>query len=179
MIKYIKDVDTGEIYPVRSDSEKEALNNVPGFVEDDFPEIHVNYSGENGVNDIIADLTTQLKEEKASRTVIHKFPIAKILSAAALVAVLVVGCVFGVRFASSIQFEPVTVKYSESVTTETEEPIETAAEEVPTEQADLLTEVGVLSEKLGNVAIRCVILLITLGGVRLAIKFMMNTIHGS
>lgn len=117
-MRYIKDVDTGELIPISNDSEDESLNNIPGYVKDDFPEIKADYGG---VNDIVLDLTNQLKAEKASKTVIykHKFPVLKIIAAALVVGAVVVGGFFGVRFVSSIEFitDPVVIS-SESESAE-------------------------------------------------------------
>lgn len=111
-MRYIEDVDTGEIFPVPDDIEENV--DIPAFVKDDFPELKVNYSGEGGVNDIIADLSHQLIDEKNSKTVYHNFPIMKILCAVIIFAVVVVVCVFGVRFAASVNFEPITIEYTDS-----------------------------------------------------------------
>lgn len=117
-MRYIKDVDTGELIPILNYSEDEALNNIPGYVKDDFPEIKADYGG---VNDIVLDLSNQLKAEKASKTVIykHKFPVLKIIAAALVVGAVVVGVFFGVRFVSSIEFitDPVVIS-SESESAE-------------------------------------------------------------
>ena len=75
-MKYFEDVDTGELFPVEDDIEQNI--DIPAFVKDDFPELKINYSGEGGVNDIIADLSHQLIDEKNSKTVYHKFSIMKI-----------------------------------------------------------------------------------------------------
>lgn len=172
MIKYVKDVDTGEIYPIKADSEKESLNNVPGFVEDDFPEICVNYSGADGANDIILDLKHQIKEERASKTVIHKYPIAKILCAAALVAVMVVGVVFGVRVVSNVQLQPITVQYSES----------TIEEDVPTEQEanhETDQEAQQDLDKLKSLFARVLPVVVTIVGIRFSISYLHHIIERS
>lgn len=114
-MKFIKDVDSGEIFPIDDNIEQNI--EVPAFMKDDFPEMKVDYSGENGANDIILDLSHQLREEKNSKTVYHKFPILKILFAFIITAVIVVCCVFGVRFANSVNFEPITIEYSDNSTT--------------------------------------------------------------
>ena len=88
-MKYIQDVDSGEIFPIEDNNEQNI--EVPAFMKDDFPELKVDYSGENGANDIILDLSQQLKDEKNSKTVYHKFPIIKILCAVMITAVIVVG----------------------------------------------------------------------------------------
>ena len=175
MIKYIKDVDTGEIYPINSNSEQEAINNAPAHVVDDFPEIHVNFDGENGANEMILDLTAQLREEKASKTVIHKFPIAKILCAVALIAVIVVGGVFGVRVVSNVQLQPITIQYSDNSAVETAEEVPTASEneEQEQEQKTAIDEVYDLIRKRLPTFLSVAI---TFVSVRLAIKFMLRVV---
>lgn len=52
----------------------------------------------------------ELKEEKGKKTVYHKFPFVKIISAVAICAALVVGCVLGIRYVSSIDFKTEPIK---------------------------------------------------------------------
>ena len=114
-MKFIKDVDSGEIFPIDDNIEQNI--EIPAFMNDDFPEMKVDYSGENGANDIILDLSHQLREEKNSKTVYHKFPIMKIVFAFIISAFVLVACVFGVRFATSVNFEPITIEYSDNSST--------------------------------------------------------------
>lgn len=119
-MKYIEDVDTGELIPISDNSEEEAINNIPRFVNDDFPEIRIN---SDGTNEIISDLCDQLKEEKANKTVYHKFPFVKIIVSALVVSALAVSVFAGIRYVQNIDFEPVTVQtpvFSETLE-ETEE----------------------------------------------------------
>lgn len=111
-MKFVKDVDSGEIFSIDDNIEQNI--DVPAFVDDNFPEMKVDYSGKDGANDIILDLTHQLNDEKNSKTVYHKFPIMKILLAVMVSAVVAVVGVFGVRFVNSINFEPVTIEYSKN-----------------------------------------------------------------
>lgn len=111
-MKFIKDVDSGEIFPIADDFEQNI--DIPAFVDDKFPEMKVDYSGKDGANDIILDLSHQLQDEKNSKTVYHKFPIMKILLAVMVSMVVVVVGVFGVRFVNSVNFEPVTIEYSQN-----------------------------------------------------------------
>lgn len=49
-MKFIEDVDTGELIPIPDNSEEEAINNIPGFVKDDFPALKVNYDWASVIN---------------------------------------------------------------------------------------------------------------------------------
>lgn len=154
-MKYIEDVDTGEIFPVEDKAEQEI--EIPAFVKDNFPEMKVNYSGENGANDIILDLSHQLKEEKSSKTVYHKFPMMKILCAVIVTAVVVVVGVFGVRFATSVNFEPITIEHTES---------------------EEINETNTLISEITSLLPTMLIILTTVSGIRIAIKFMTSQIRG-
>lgn len=136
-MKYIKDIDSGEIFPIEDNNEQNI--NIPEFIKDDFPEIKVNYSGENGANDIILDLSKQLKEEKNNKTIYHKFPIIKIICAVMITAFIVVSSVFGVRYATSVNFEPITIEYAENTKNEKEQ--ETQKEE-ESEQMKFINELS-------------------------------------
>ena len=164
-MKYIEDVDTGKIFPVEDEAEQEI--EIPAFVKDDFPEMKVNYSGENGANDIILDLSHQLKEEKNSKTVYHKFPIMKILCAVIVTAVVVVVGVFGVRFATSVNFEPITIGHTESSVNE-DEP---EKQEKNTESEEINKDNTIISEITSAVPTMLMVLL-TISGLQLAVKFM-------
>ena len=168
-MKYIKDVDSGEIFPIEDNNEQNI--EVPAFMKDDFPELKVDYSGENGANDIILDLSQQLKEEKNSKTVYHKFPIIKILCAVMITAVIVVGGVFGVRFATSVDFEPIKIEYKDNTTNEKEP--ETQDKEEENEQISFLDE---LTNKLPNMLLPCITIVITIQGIRIATKIIKSTI---
>ncbi len=169
-MKYYEDVDTGDLFPVEDDIEQNI--EIPAFVKDDFPEIKVNYSGENGANDIILDLSHQLKEEKNSKTVYHKFPIMKILLAIVVsVVVLVIG-VFGVRFAASVNFEPITIGHTESFVKEDEleKQEENTESEENNEDSTIFSEIiSVLPMMLG--------VSLTIIGIQFAVKFMKSSIR--
>lgn len=167
-MKYIEDVDTGEIFPVEDETEQEI--EIPAFVKDDFPEMKVNYSGENGANDIILDLSHQLKEEKSSKTVYHKFPMMKILCAVIVTAVVVVVGVFGVRFATSVNFEPITIGHTESSVKEDKQEENTESEEI-NEDSTIIAEITSVLPKM-------LIVLLTISGIQLAVKFMTSQIRG-
>lgn len=168
-MKYFEDVDTGELFPVEDDIEQNI--EIPAFVKDDFPEMKVNYSGENGANDIILDLSHQLKEEKNSKTVYHKFPIMKILCAVIVIAVVVVVGVFGVRFATSVNFEPITIGHTESlIKEEPEKQEENTESEENNEDSTIFSEIiSVLPMMLG--------VSLTIIGIQLAVKFMKISIQ--
>lgn len=168
-MKYIKDVDTGEIFPVEDEAEQEI--EIPAFVKDDFPEMKVNYSGENGANDIILDLSHQLKEEKSSKTVYHKFPIMKILCAVIVTAVVVVIGVFGVRFATSVNFEPITIGHTESlIKEEPEKQEENTESEKNNEDSTIISEIISILPIMFGVSL-------TITGIQLAVKFMRSSIQ--
>lgn len=168
-MKYIEDVDTGEIFPVEDEAEQEI--EIPAFVKDDFPELKINYSGEGGVNDIIADLSHQLIDEKNSKTIYHKFPIMKILLAIVVSVVVVVVGVFGVRFATSVNFEPITIGHTESlIKEEPEKQEENTESEENNEDSTIFSEIiSVLPMMLG--------VSLTIIGIRLAVKFMRSSIQ--
>lgn len=169
-MKYIEDVDTGEIFPVEDEAEQEI--EIPAFVKDDFPELKVNYSGEGGVNDIIADLSHQLIDEKNSKTVYHKFPITKILCAVIVTAIVVVVGVFGVRFATSVNFEPITIGHTESSVKEDgpEKQEENTESDEINEDSTIISEIiSVLPMMLG--------VLLTITGIQFAVKFMRSSIR--
>lgn len=161
-MKYIEDVDTGELFPVEDEAEQEI--EIPAFVKDDFPEMKVNYSGENGANDIIIDLAHQLKDEKNSKTVYHKFPIIKILCAVIVATVVVVVGVFGVRFATSVQFEPITIGQTESSEKEKEDEQEQQEENIKNENS-LISEITSVLPMMFSI-------LLTVSGIKLAINFL-------
>lgn len=174
-MKYFEDVDTGELFPVEDDIEQNI--DIPAFVKDDFPELKINYSGEGGVNDIIADLSHQLIDEKNSKTVYHKFPIMKILLAVVVsVVVLVVG-VFGVRFATSVNFEPITIVHSDSfVQEESEHQEESEKQEENTESEENNEDSTFFSEIISLMPMILGVLLTTTG-IRFAVNFMKISIQ--
>ena len=169
-MKYIEDVDTGEIFPVKDEAEQEI--EIPAFVKDDFPELKVNYSGEGGVNDIIADLSHQLIDEKNNKTVYHKFPIMKILCAVIVTAVVVVVGVFGVRFATSVNFEPITIGHTESFVKENEP----EKQEKNTESEENNEDNTSISEIISILPMMLTVSL-TIIGIKLAVKFMTSSIR--
>lgn len=169
-MKYIEDVDTGEIFPVEDEAEQEI--EIPAFVKDDFPELKVNYSGEGGVNDIIADLSHQLIDEKNNKTVYHKFPIMKILCAVIVTAVVVVIGVFGVRFATSVNFEPITIGHTESSVKENEP----EKQEENTESEEINEDSTIISEIISILPMMLTVSL-TIIGIKLAVKFMKSSIQ--
>lgn len=168
-MKYIEDVDTGEIFPVEDEAEQEI--EIPAFVKDDFPEIKVNYSGENRANDIILDLSHQLIDEKNNKTVYHKFPIMKILCAVIVTAVVVVISVFGVRFATSVNFEPITIGHTESlIKEEPEKQEENTESEKNNEDSTIISEIISILPIMFGVSL-------TISGIQLAVKFMRSSIQ--
>lgn len=169
-MRYYEDVDTGELFPVDDDIEHNI--EIPAFVKDDFPDMKVNYSGENGANDIILDLSHQLKEEKNSKTVYHKFPLMKILLAVVVSVVVVVVGVFGVRFATSVSFEPITIGHTESFVKEDvpeKQEENTESEENNEDNTSISEIISVLPTML--------ILFLTISGIQLAVKFMKISIQ--
>lgn len=175
-MKYIEDVDTGELFPVEDDIEQNI--DTPAFVKDDFPELKVNYSGEGGVNDIIADLSHQLIYEKNSKTVYHKFPIMKILLAVVVSVVVVVVGVFGVRFATSVNFEPITIGNSDSFVQEeeSEHQEESEKQEENTESEENNEDNTFFSEIISLMSIMLGVIL-TVTGIRFAVNFMKISIQ--
>lgn len=169
-MKYIEDVDTGEIFPVEDETEQEI--EIPAFVKDDFPELKVNYSGEGGVNDIMADLSHQLIDEKNNKTVYHKFPIMKILCAVIVTAIVVVVGVFGVRFTTSINFEPIMIGHTESSVKE-DGP---EKQEENTESDEINEDSTIISEIISVLPIMFGVSL-TITGIKLTVKFMRSSIQ--
>ena len=169
-MKYFEDVDTGELFPVEDDIEQNI--DIPAFVKDDFPELKINYSGEGGVNDIIADLSHQLIDEKNSKTVYHKFPIMKILLAIIVSVVVVVVGVFGVRFATSVNFEPITIGHSDSFVQEEEfeHQEESEKQEENTESEENNDDSTYFSEIISLMPIMFGVLLIIIG-IQIVVKF--------
>lgn len=109
-MKFIKDVIPARFFPVPDDVEEQIKDEMPALYKDEItPTMKVNYSGIDGVNDLILQMSHELEDEKDHKTVYHKFPFVKIVSALAVCAVLVVGCVFGVRYVSSIDFKTDTI----------------------------------------------------------------------
>ena len=140
-------------------------------MKDDFPELKVNYSGEGGVNDIIADLSHQLIDEKNNKTVYHKFPIMKILCAVIVTAVVVVIGVFGVRFATSVNFEPITIGHTESlIKEEPEKQEENTESEKNNEDSTIISEIISILPIMFGVSL-------TITGIQLAVKFMKSSIQ--
>lgn len=170
-MKYIKDVDTGEIFPIENETEQEI--EIPAFVKNDFPEIKVNYNGENNANDIILDLSHQLKEEKNSKTVYHKFPIIKILCAVIVTTAVIVVGIFCAHFAKSIKFEPITIEYTENSAKENEP----EQQEENTENEEI-NENNTLISEITSIVPKMLMISLTVVGVRIAIKFMTISIRG-
>lgn len=158
-MKFIEDVDTGELIPIPDNSEEEAINNIPRFVKDDFPEIRIK---SDGTNEIISDLCDQLKEEKANKTVYHKFPFLKIITSAIVIAVIAVFGFFGIRYVSNINIEPFTVDISSTV----------SEESAVSEEDDDESFIDYLLPKV----LPALSLLLTVTGVRFTIKFVQHLI---
>ena len=174
-MKYFEDVDTGELFPVEDDIEQNI--DIPAFVKDDFPELKINYSGEGGVNDIIADLSHQLIDEKNSKTVYHKFPIMKILLAVVVsVVVLVVG-VFGVRFATSVNFEPITIGHSDSFVQEESEHQEESEKQEENTESEENNEDSTFFSEIISLMLMILGVLLTITGIRFAVNFMKISIQ--
>ena len=174
-MRFIKDVDTGELIPISNDSEEESFNNIPGYVKDDFPEIKADYGG---VNDIVLDLTNQLKAEKESKTVIHKhkFPVLKIIASALVVGAVVVGGFFGVRFVSSIEFitDPVVIN--------SESELETAElySDEHFENAEDSEDSSKDSEDFSfrSFLLRLLVIALSIISIKFATSFLLNTLKG-
>lgn len=175
-MRFIKDVDTGELIPISNDSEEEAFNNIPGYVKDDFPEIKSDYCG---VNDIVLDLTNQLKAEKESKTVIHKhkFPVLKIIAAALVVGTVVVGCFFGVRFVSSIEFitDPVVINSeSESAELYSDEYFENSEYSEYSEESEESEELE--KSFFHSSLLRLLVTALSIISIKFATSFLLNTL---
>ncbi len=174
-MKYIEDVDTGELFPVEDNIDQNI--EIPAFVKDDFPDMKVNYSGENGANDIILDLSHQLKEEKNSKTVYHKFPIMKILLAIVVSVVVVVVGVFGVRFATSVNFEPITVGHTESFVKEESEMQEENTESEENNEDSTESEENNEDSTFFSEILYLMPILLTIIGIQFAVKFIKTSIQ--
>lgn len=113
-MKFIEDVDTGELIPVPDDAEDQIYDEMPTLYKDDTADVAKDKykvdSGSANLVDVIFNLQDELKEEKGKKTVYHKFPFVKIISAVAICAALVVGCVLGIRYVSSIDFKTEPIK---------------------------------------------------------------------
>lgn len=108
MMKYVQDVDSGEIFPVPDNNEQNI--DIPGYVKNDFPVLKVDYSGENDTNDIIEDLSQQLIEEKKSKTAHHDFSILKTLCAMIASFVIIICGTIGINLASCFSYESAITK---------------------------------------------------------------------
>ena len=145
-MKLIEDVDTGELIPVPDDAEDQIYDEMPTLYKDEPADVTKDKykvdSGSANLVDVIFNLQDELKEEKGRKTVYHKFPFVKIISAVAICAALVIGCVLGVRYVSSIDFktEPIIIEtpaadYSESSDNEiSDETNEDTAEDTPSSE---------------------------------------------
>ena len=178
-MKFIKDVDSGEIFPIADDYEQNI--DIPVFVDDKFPEMKVDYSGKDGANDIILDLSHQLQDEKNSKTVYHKFPIIKILLAVMVSMVVAIVGVFGVRFVNSINIEPITIEYSKN--TEYSEIInnsdETNEEEQQNDESNSDPK-SLLESRLSSLSSILPVLfstILSIAGILLSILFVKSAIH--
>lgn len=113
-MKFIEDVDTGELIPVPDDAEDQIYDEMPTLYKDETADVAKEKykvdSGSANLVDVIFNLQDELKEEKGKKTVYHKFPFVKIISAVAICAALVVGCVLGIRYVSSIDFKTEPIK---------------------------------------------------------------------
>lgn len=113
-MKFIEDVDTGELIPVPDDAEDQIYDEMPTLYKDEPADVAKDKykvdSGSANLVDVIFNLQDELKEEKGKKTVYHKFPFVKIISAVAICAALVVGCVLGIRYVSSIDFKTEPIK---------------------------------------------------------------------
>lgn len=113
-MKFIEDVDTGELIPVPDDAEDQIYDEMPTLYKDEPADVAKDKykvdSGSANLVDVIFNLQDELKEEKGKKTVYHKFPFVKIISAVAICATLVVGCVLGIRYVSSIDFKTEPIK---------------------------------------------------------------------
>lgn len=137
-MKFIKDVDTGEIFPIPDDTEEQINEKMPTLYKDEItPKIKVDYSGIDGVNDLMLQMSHELEEEKERKTVYHKFPFAKIISTIAICSVLIIGCVFGVRYVSNIDFESNPISIEASVDNASDILIDSSSENTITNSVDI------------------------------------------
>lgn len=119
-MKFIKDVDTGEIFPVPDNVEEQINDEMPTLYKDDaVPIMKVDYSGVDGVNDLMLQMTNELEEEER-KTVYHKFPFAKIIATIAACVVLVISCTFGIRYILSTDFKTISISTETSNETSSE-----------------------------------------------------------
>lgn len=108
MMKYVQDVDSGEIFPVPDNNGQNI--DIPGYAKNDFPVLKVDYSGENGANDIIEDLSQQPMEEKKSKTAHHDFSILKMLCTMIASFVIIICGTIGINLASCFSYESAITK---------------------------------------------------------------------
>lgn len=148
-MKYVEDLETGELFPVPDDDE--IYNEMPSLYKDDSdPKPKKNYSVESDTKqnlvDLIFNLQDELRVEKDKKTVYHKYPILKILCGFLASVIIFVGGFFAFRFVKSVDFEPVSVSYeSESnsdpaVSEEVRPYVYSDEEDTASEEEDLTIE---------------------------------------
>lgn len=179
-MKFIEDVDTGEIIPVPDDAEDQIYDEMPTLYKDETTDVAKEKYKVDSVSanlvDVIFNLQDELKEEKGKKTVYHKFPFVKIISAVAICAALVVGCVLGVRYVSSIDFktEPIiietpTADYSESSDNEiSEETNEDTTEDTPSKEDEKQDE---FIDTISFLSFTIITLILITFGMKVAMNF--------
>lgn len=139
-MKFIKDVDTGEVFPVPDNVEEQINDEMSTLYKDNaVPIMKADYSGVDGVNDLMLQMANELEEEKERKTVYHKFPFAKIITTVAVCAMIIVSCAFGVHYVSSINFVPTSISAensSEILSDKSTEPFSENLSETPIKEPE-------------------------------------------
>lgn len=122
-MKYIKEVDSGELIPVPEEDDEIADLKIPQHLDaDNFPSMNISVD-DYSANEIIADLNKQLNDERRSKTVYHKIPFAKIIGAVCLSVGIILAGVFGIRLINSVEITPVVIEMEQTSANEQSEEV--------------------------------------------------------
>lgn len=109
-MKFIKEIDTGEIIPIPDNDEELVYDQMPTLFKDDVVHTtNIKCDGEpasQNLVDVIFELQDKLKDEKKQRTIYHKFPFTKIIATVAICTAIVFVGVLGIRYVSSVNLTP-------------------------------------------------------------------------
>lgn len=122
-MKYIKEVDSGELIPVPEEDNEITDFKIPQHLDtDNFPSMNISVD-DYSANEIIADLNKQLNDERKSKTVYHKIPFAKTLGAVCLSVGIILAGTFGIRLINSIEMKPVVIELEQTSADEQSEEV--------------------------------------------------------
>lgn len=122
-MKYIKEVDSGELIPVAEEDNEITDFIIPQHLDtDNFPSMNISVD-DYSANEIIADLNKQLNDERKSKTVYHKIPFAKTLGAVCLSVGIILAGTFGIKLINSIEMKPVVIELEQTSADEQSEEV--------------------------------------------------------